>query len=127
MAAGAEVVCTDIDGEAAERTAAALAAGVLVVCKSAVETPIPKGRGRRIRRPRLLPQGQGVKTAYDPDRLARDSLRAIEKNKALLVKPRLAHAQWLFARLAPGLMQRASIRFIERQREVQAAARSAAG
>jgi hypothetical protein len=59
----------------------------------------------------------------DPDRLAQDTLRAIEKNKALLVKPRLAHAQWLFARLAPTLMNRVSVGFIERQRASQAAAR----
>jgi hypothetical protein len=38
------------------------------------------------------------------------------------VKPRRAHAQWLFARLAPGLMQRMSIGFIERQRAGQAKA-----
>jgi len=69
-------------------------------------------------------QGQGVKTAYDPDRLARDTLRAIEKNKAMLVKPRLAHAQWLFARLSPMLMQRMSIGFIKRQRARQPAGRS---
>jgi NAD(P)-dependent dehydrogenase (short-subunit alcohol dehydrogenase family) len=94
--------------------------GVLVVCPSAVETPIlDKGAiGGFVGRDYFL-QGQGVKTAYDPDRLARDTLRAIEKNKAILVKPRLAHAQWLFARVAPGLMQRTSIGFIERQRAGQ--------
>jgi len=55
-------------------------------------------------------------------RLAADTLKAIERNKALLVKPRSAHGQWLFARLAPGLMQRASIGFIKNQRSHQAAA-----
>jgi len=69
-------------------------------------------------------QGQGAKTAYDPDRLALDTLRAIEKNKAMLVKPRLAHAQWLFARLSPTLMQRMSIGFVKRQRASQSAAGS---
>ena len=86
--------------------------GVLVVCPSAVETPIlDKGAvGGFVGRNYFLYflQGQGVRTAYDPDRLARDTLRAIEKNKAILVKPRLAHAQWLFARLSPTLMQRMS-------------------
>jgi NAD(P)-dependent dehydrogenase (short-subunit alcohol dehydrogenase family) len=96
--------------------------GVLVVCPAAVETPIlDKGAiGGFVGRHYFL-QGQGVRTAYDPDRLARDTLRAVEKNKALLVKPRLAHAQWLFARLSPTLMQRMSIGFIERQRASQAA------
>jgi NAD(P)-dependent dehydrogenase (short-subunit alcohol dehydrogenase family) len=96
--------------------------GVLVVCPSAVETPIlDKGAvGGFVGRDYFL-QGQGVKTAYDADRLARDTLRAIERNKAVLVKPRLAHAQWLFARLAPGMMQRMSVDFIKRQRASQAA------
>jgi NADP-dependent 3-hydroxy acid dehydrogenase YdfG len=99
--------------------------GVLVVCPSAVETPIlDKGAvGGFVGRNYFL-EGQGVKTAYDPDRLARDTLRAIEKNKAILVKPRLAHAQWLFARLAPTLMNRVSVGFIEKQRASQATGHS---
>ena len=39
-----------------------------------------------------------------------------------VAKPRLGHAQWMFARLAAGLMQRASVRFVARQREMQASA-----
>jgi NADP-dependent 3-hydroxy acid dehydrogenase YdfG len=99
--------------------------GVLVVCPSAVETPIlDKGAvGGFVGRNYFL-EGQGVKTAYDPDRLARDTLRAVEKNKAILVKPRLAHAQWLFARLAPTLMNRVSVGFIEKQRASQATGHS---
>jgi short-subunit dehydrogenase len=62
-----------------------------------------------------------MRKAYDPDRLARDTLKAIERNKALLVVPRRAHASWLFARVAPGLLQRLSIRFIAQQRARQAA------
>ena len=196
VSAGAEVVCTDIDGGAAERTAAGLGAGAraarldvtdaaavqsavdevvnragrldlmfnnagivwggdsevltldqwnaiidvnirgvvhgvaaaypLMVCPSAVETPIlDKGAvGGFVGRNYFL-QGQGVNTAYDPDRLAGDTLRAIERNRALLVKPRRAHAQWVFARLAPGLVQRMSIRFIAAQRASQAHARPA--
>ena len=42
----------------------------------------------------------------------------------MLVKPRIARAQWLFARLAPTLMNRMSMRFIEGQRAKQAEARS---
>jgi hypothetical protein len=64
-------------------------------------------------------KGQGIKTPYDADRLARDTLEAIERNKALLVKPRRAHAAWLLARLAPGVMQRMSIKFVARQRDMQ--------
>jgi NAD(P)-dependent dehydrogenase (short-subunit alcohol dehydrogenase family) len=101
--------------------------GVLAVCPAAVETPIlDKGAvGGFVGRDYYL-RGQGMKTAYHPDRLARDTLRAIQRNKALLVVPKRAHASWLFARLAPGLLQRMSIEFVERQRARQAA-RSTAG
>jgi len=92
---------------------------------SAVETPIlDKGAiGGFVGRNYFL-RGQGVRTAYHPDRLALDTLRAIEKNKAILVKPRIARAQWLFARLAPGLMNRLSMRFIEAQRAKQVEAQA---
>ena len=95
--------------------------GVLVVCPAAVETPIlDKGAvGGFVGRDYFL-QAQGGKP-YDADRLARDALRAIEKNKAMLVKPRIAHAQWLFARLAPTLMNRMSIGSSKRQRAKQVA------
>jgi hypothetical protein len=66
-----------------------------------------------------------MKTGYSADRLARQTLKAIERNKALLVAPRQAYASWVFARLAPGLLQRFSVRFIADQRARQAA-RSAA-
>ncbi|BBU21609.1 SDR family NAD(P)-dependent oxidoreductase [Mycobacterium xenopi] len=96
--------------------------GVLAVCPAAVETPIlDKGAvGGFVGRDYYL-RGQGIRRAYDPDRLARDTLRAIQRNKALLVVPKRAHATWLVARLAPGLLQRFSIRFVERQRARQAA------
>lgn len=102
--------------------AAARGVGVTALCPAAVETPIlDKGAvGGFVGRDYYL-KGQGIKTPYDPDRLARDTLVAIERNKALLIKPWLARAQWLFARLAPGLMQRASVRFVESQRAMQAA------
>jgi NAD(P)-dependent dehydrogenase (short-subunit alcohol dehydrogenase family) len=100
--------------------AVARGVGVLVVCPAAVETPIlDKGSiGGFVGRDYFL-SAQGGK-AYDPDRLAGDTLRAVEKNKAILVKPRIAHAQWLFARLAPTLMNRMSMGFIKAQRAKQA-------
>jgi NAD(P)-dependent dehydrogenase (short-subunit alcohol dehydrogenase family) len=96
--------------------------GVLAICPAAVETPIlDKGAiGGFVGRDYYL-RGQGMKTAYDPNRLAFDTLQAIERNKALLVVPKRAHASWVLARLAPGLLQRFSIRFVERQRARQAA------
>ena len=63
-------------------------------------------------------QNQGGR-AYDADRLARDTLRAVERNKAILVKPAVAHAQWVFARLTPTLMNRLAMRFVAGQRSRQ--------
>lgn len=96
--------------------------GVLAVCPAAVETPIlDKGAvGGFVGRDYYL-QGQRVKAPYDADRLARDTLRAVQRNKAVLVKPRQAHAAWVFARLAPGLMQRMAARFVAEQRAGQRA------
>ena len=96
--------------------------GVLAICPAAVETPIlDKGAiGGFVGRDYYL-RGQGMKTAYDPNRLAFDTLQAIERNKALLLVPKHVHASWVFARLAPGLLQWFSIRFVERQRARQAA------
>jgi short-subunit dehydrogenase len=105
--------------------AAAHGVGVLAVCPTAVETPIlDKGavggpgsfNGREFYR-----MGQRSKEFYDPDDLARDTLRAVARNKALLVAPRQARVAWLFARLAPGLLQRMSIGFVAKQRRLQSA------
>ncbi len=105
--------------------AAAHGVGVLVVCPSAIETPLlEKGAVGGFDGRNYFLQGHGGRAAYPADRLAQDTLKAIERNKAVLVKPRSAHGQWLFARFAPGLMQRASIRFIASQRAHQAGARS---
>ncbi|MGP4056802.1 SDR family oxidoreductase [Mycobacterium sp. 4D054] len=93
--------------------------GVLVVCPAAVETPIlDKGAvGGFVGRDYFL-QAQGGK-AYDADRLACDTLRAIDRNKAILVKPAAAQAQWWFARLAPAVMNRFAMKFVSRQRSRQ--------
>ncbi|BBY57789.1 SDR family oxidoreductase [Mycolicibacterium sarraceniae] len=60
--------------------------------------------------------GQRSETFYSPDQLAADTLRAIERNKALLVAPRQARMAWLFARLVPGLLNRMAERFVNQQR-----------
>ena len=71
--------------------------GVTVVCPAAVETPIlDKGAvGGFVGRDYFL-QNQGGR-AYDADRLARDTLRAIERNKAIaqssLQKEQARHAE----------------------------------
>ena len=105
--------------------AAAHGVGVLAVCPSAIETPLlDKGAIGGFDGRNYFLQGNRSKGAYPADRLAQDTLNAVSRNKALLVRPRSAHGQWLFARLAPGLMQRASIGFIKSQRSHQAEAHS---
>ena len=100
--------------------AAAHGVGVLAVCPAAVETPIlDKGvigdfSGFDPRE--FYRKGQGTSRFYDADRLARDILGAVERNRAILVAPRRAHGAWLFARLAPGLLQRMAVRFVAQQR-----------
>jgi len=96
--------------------------GVLAVCPAAVETPIlDKGAvGGFVGRDYFL-RSQGGKP-YDADRLARDTLRAIDRNKAILIKPNAAQAQWLLARVAPVLMNRLAMRFVSGQRSQQIAA-----
>jgi len=95
--------------------AAARGVDVLVVCPGAVETPIlDKGAVGDFEGRSFFLTGMRGQTGYHPDRLARDVLRAIEKKKGILVVPRIAYGGWLFVRLAPGLMQRASARMIAR-------------
>ncbi|MGU3500242.1 SDR family NAD(P)-dependent oxidoreductase [Mycobacterium sp. C31M] len=100
--------------------AAGRGVGVLAICPTAVETPIlDKGSvggfvGRDFYR-----MGQRNTTFASADELAADTLRAIERNKALLVWPRQARTAWRFARFAPGLLQRMSIRFVAQQRAAQ--------
>jgi NAD(P)-dependent dehydrogenase (short-subunit alcohol dehydrogenase family) len=98
--------------------------GVLCVCPAAVETPIlDKGSvGGFVGRDYFL---QNQRRAYDADRLARDILRAVERNRAILVKPAVAHAQWWVARLAPTLMNRMAMQFVagQRRRQVRSGAR----
>lgn len=97
--------------------AAAHGIGVLVVCPGAVETPIlDKGAVGDFEGRRFFLTGQRSQTGYDPDQLARDVLRAISRNRGILVVPKIAYAGWLSVRLAPNLMQRASARMIARRR-----------
>jgi NAD(P)-dependent dehydrogenase (short-subunit alcohol dehydrogenase family) len=89
---------------------------VLVVCPGAVETPIldKGGVGDFEGRSFFL---TGQRTGYDPDLLARDVLRAIERRRAVLVAPRIAKAGWAFARVSPSLVQRSMSRMIARGRQ----------
>ncbi len=91
--------------------------GVLAICPTAVDTPIlDKGWLGDFNGREFYQMGQRSETFYSPDQLAADTLRAIERNKALLVAPRQARMAWLFARLAPNLLNRMAVRFVDKQR-----------
>ncbi|GAB3665573.1 SDR family oxidoreductase [Actinocorallia lasiicapitis] len=80
--------------------------GVTVVCPGYVDTPhldrpnpgLPQtGLGRRARR--LAASGQA--RLYSPQALARDVLRAVARNRPMVVAPASARLQWRSARIAP--------------------------
>lgn len=94
--------------------------GVLAICPTAVETPIlDKGSVGGFVGRDFYKMGQRRARFASADDLAADTLTAIDKNKALLVWPRQARTAWRFARFAPGLLQRMSIRFVAQQRAAQ--------
>jgi NAD(P)-dependent dehydrogenase (short-subunit alcohol dehydrogenase family) len=104
--------------------AAGRGVGVLVLCPGAVETPLlDKGAvGSWVGRDFLV-KGQGLRRAYDPDRLAGDALKAIARDQPMLVVRARARIAWCAARLAPSLMHRLAVRFVNSQRAAQAAPR----
>jgi hypothetical protein len=92
-----------------------------VVCPSAVDTPIlDKGAVGRFHGRDYFLKGQGVRRPLDPDVLAHQVLDAVAANRGLLVTPRTARIAWRIGRLAPRLVQRMSIRFVAKQRAMQA-------
>ncbi|CAI9399405.1 SDR family NAD(P)-dependent oxidoreductase [Nocardioides sp. T2.26MG-1] len=100
--------------------AAAKGVGVTVVCPSAVDTPIlDKGYVGRFHGRDFYLKGQGVRRPLDPVTFADQVLAAVAENRAMLVTPRTARIQWRLGRFFPGLVQRASIRFVAKQRRLQ--------
>jgi len=57
---------------------------------------------------------------YQPDRLAQDVLRGVERNKALIVAPRSAQVAWRMTRYAPGFTMRTIISGVRRREAEQA-------
>jgi short-subunit dehydrogenase len=102
--------------------AAAKGVGVTAVCPSAVDTPIlDKGAVGRFHGRDYFLKGQGVRRPHDPARLAQEVLEAVREDRGLLVTPRTARMTWRFGRLAPVTTQKMSVRFVAKQRKLQAA------
>jgi NAD(P)-dependent dehydrogenase (short-subunit alcohol dehydrogenase family) len=97
--------------------AAAYGIGVTAICPAAVNTPIlDKGEFGQVRGRDFFLKGQGIRTPVDPDVLATRVLAAVARGEALVVEPVQARMAWRLQRALPAITQRASIRFIAKQR-----------
>lgn len=101
--------------------AAAHGVGVTAVCPSAVDTPIlDKGAVGRFHGRDYFLKGQGVRHPLDPDLLAQQVLEAVVEDRPLLVTPRTARIAWRIGRLSPRFVAWSSVRFVAKQRRLQA-------
>jgi NAD(P)-dependent dehydrogenase (short-subunit alcohol dehydrogenase family) len=101
--------------------AASKGVGVTVVCPAAVDTPIlDKGHVGRFHGRDYYLKGQGVKRPLATDVFAAQVLEAVAADKAMLVTPLQARLTWRLGRWLPGLVQRSSIGFVDKQRRWQA-------
>lgn len=101
--------------------AAAHGIGVTAICPSAVETPmLDSGAVGDFHGRDYFLKGQGVRHPLEPDVLAAQVLEAIAEDRPLLVTPRTARIAWRIGRLSPGFVARSSIRFVAKQRKLQA-------
>ncbi len=99
--------------------AAAYGVGVTAICPAAVNTPIlDKGQFGRIRGRDYFLKGQGIRKPVDPDVLAARVLAAVVAGEALVVEPVQARMAYLLQRLAPAVTQKASVKFIAKQRKL---------
>jgi NAD(P)-dependent dehydrogenase (short-subunit alcohol dehydrogenase family) len=99
--------------------AAAHGVGVTAICPAAVNTPIlDKGEFGAIKGRDYFLKGQGIRNPVDPDVLASRVLAAIARNEALVVEPIQARLAYRLQRLLPAVTQKASIRFIAKQRNL---------
>jgi NAD(P)-dependent dehydrogenase (short-subunit alcohol dehydrogenase family) len=90
--------------------------GVTVVCPSSVETPIlDKGGVGGFDGRDFFVRGQGLKRASSADLPAADTLRAITRDRIMLVWRRRARLVWLANRAVPGLMQKMGARHMAGQ------------
>ncbi|NMN94142.1 SDR family NAD(P)-dependent oxidoreductase [Antrihabitans stalactiti] len=101
--------------------AAAYGVGVTAICPAAVNTPIlDKGEFGTVRGRDYFLKGQGIRKPVDPDLLAQRVLAAVAAGQALVVEPVQARMAWRLQRFLPAVTQKASIRFIAKQRKLAA-------
>lgn len=103
---------------------------VSVVCPGYVDTPLldnvnaglpQTSHGPHARREATRLQGK----LYPPDQLARDVLRGIDRNQAMIVAPSFARIAWWVFRYAPPLSLRSAAGYAKRMRPVPEATQDA--
>jgi NAD(P)-dependent dehydrogenase (short-subunit alcohol dehydrogenase family) len=110
-------------GLALRAEADAYGVNVLTVCPGVIETPLldlPAPAG--VRPPSSAPDPRSFLTRnvgppYPAAALAEDIVRAVERNRAILVAPRRARLVWRVTRLSPALALAGASRAARRQRE----------
>ncbi len=86
---------------------------VSVVCPGVIRTPIlAGGRYGSLKRsvdPSILAAHFDRLLPMDPERLAYRVLRAVDRNRAIIIEPKLGRLLWYLDRLLPGLAERAPV------------------
>jgi NAD(P)-dependent dehydrogenase (short-subunit alcohol dehydrogenase family) len=101
---------------------------VSAVCPGFVDTPllgrVNAGLPQTEMGANAATLAQRLGKLYQPDALAQDVLRGVERNTAVIVAPRSARVAWRTARYAPGLAMRAAIAGMRRGEAERAAAKA---
>lgn len=93
---------------------------VSALCPAGVDTPLLDSKGPADLPPIDLDARQHLRAhvgrEYPAPKLARDALRGIAKNRALILVPARARAAWRITRFAPGAVERRTRHVLRRQR-----------
>ncbi len=87
---------------------------VSVVCPGFVQTPIYQSRAIMLDQDRLLADAP---TGITPEKCAREILKGVQKNKAIILVTAMAKIAYLFHRISPGLYLRLARRFMREMRK----------
>lgn len=95
---------------------------VSVVCPGYVDTPLLDNVNPDLPQTTLGPRAREVavrvqRRLYAPDQLARDVLRGVDRDRAMIVAPASARLAWRVARLSPSLALRLATRLAVTLRE----------
>ena len=91
-----------------------LGVNVSVVCPGFVQTPIYQSRAIMIDQDRMLADAP---TGMTPEKCAREILRGVQKNKAVILVTAMAKIAYLFHRISPGLYLWLAKRFMREMRK----------